>query len=77
VKFSDAGHPVWKLARLGVVMVSLTAILWLNATNFDRTELTSIVEMFLLLGSGEGVTQIVRAWKHGGKTQSAEIRPGT
>lgn len=48
-------HPAWAFARLALVMVPVTGVLWLNASKFDWTEHKSIIELFLMLGGWEGV----------------------
>jgi hypothetical protein len=40
-------------------MIALSFLLWLNASNFDVTELRSIILMFLAGGSAEGIGQII------------------
>jgi hypothetical protein len=47
------GHPLWRLLTMSVILGFLTVILWLNASNFDRTELTSILEMAIAIGGWE------------------------
>lgn len=44
MKFSET-HPIWKLARLVIVMSFLTLILWLQASSFDETELRVLAWM--------------------------------
>jgi hypothetical protein len=46
-------HPVWRILTMCVVLGFLTLILWVNASNFDRTELTSILEMAIAIGGWE------------------------
>lgn len=52
-------HPVWSLLRLAVVMVALCVTLWVNASQFDATEIKSIVTMFLVAAGAEGVSQLL------------------
>ena len=44
-------HPIWALARLIVLMATLTVILYMNANSFDSDEY-DIVKWFLLAASG-------------------------
>ena len=48
-------HPIWGIARLALIMAPLTVFLYSNASNFDWTEIKSILEMGLVLGGYEGV----------------------
>lgn len=50
---APAGHPIWKLANLIVILVFLTVFLYLNATKFDQTEMKSIIYMAMALGGWE------------------------
>lgn len=54
-------HPIWSAIRLIVVMAALVIILYLNATSFDVTELKTIIGMFLVAASAEGLTQYFRS----------------
>lgn len=56
----SANHPVWALARLVLVLTALTLILWMNASEFDNTELQTIIGMFLVVGATEGVPAMLR-----------------
>lgn len=42
-------HPIWKTLHLAVVVGAL----WLNASHFDETELTSIGQIILMSGAIE------------------------
>lgn len=53
----DAKHPIWALARLLILMVTLSFVLWLNASHFDETELRSIIWVFLAAAGVEGGVQ--------------------
>lgn len=57
---SSASHPIWSLLRLLIFMVALVATLWLNAAEFDDTELKTIITMFVVASGAEGVTQFAR-----------------
>ena len=49
----DTEHPIWSLIRLVIVFAGVTIFLYLNASTFDETELTTIVELMLLAGGFE------------------------
>lgn len=66
-KLSDPSHPLWALSRLIVVMLSLVVVLYLNAASFDKTELQTIITMFVIAGGAEGATQFVRGLAGGKK----------
>jgi hypothetical protein len=48
-------HPFWGIVRMSVFFIGLTVFLWLNATNFDKGEVTTILELLLLAGGFEAV----------------------
>ena len=55
---NDAKHPLWSLLRLVVVMTSLTLTLYINASNFDATEIRTIITMFLIAAGTEGLNRM-------------------
>ncbi|MAH50412.1 hypothetical protein CMI37_31615 [Candidatus Pacearchaeota archaeon] len=60
---TDVRHPVWSLARLVVLMATMCIVLKLNATNFDETELRSIIVVFIAAAGLETVGQVVSRFK--------------
>ena len=50
-------HPFWAAFRLLVLMVTLSFVLWLNASHFDETEIRTIIWVFLGAASLEGGVQ--------------------
>ena len=58
---NSADYPSIGLARLALVMMTLTATLYMTATNFDKTELRVIVGLFLTAAGAEGITGMF--WK--------------
>ena len=56
-------HPFWGIVRMAVFFVGLTVFLWLNADNFDRGEVTTILELLLLAGGCEAVRHKMSAPK--------------
>lgn len=65
MKIAEANHPVWNLLRLIVMMVALTAILYMTASKFDQTEIKTIVLAFIAGGMGVGLESAVRALRDG------------
>lgn len=64
-KLADPGHPLWSIIRLTVLMIALVSVLYLNASQFDDTELRTIITMFMVAGGAEGITQIVKGLRSG------------
>lgn len=46
-------HPVWKLISHSVYLSFATLFMWLNASNFDKTELLTLVEIAAAAGGIE------------------------
>jgi len=55
----DPKHPIWSILRLVVLMVAMCVTLWSNASNFDVTELRSIITMFFVAASSEAVVGVL------------------
>ena len=64
----NGGHPFWGIVRMAVFFVGLTVFLYLNATNFDRGEITTIVELLIVAGGFEAVRH--HMLKNGKKPES-------
>lgn len=62
-------YPAIGLARLVLVMLTLTTTLYMTATHFDKTELRVIVGLFLTAAGAEGVTGMF--WKKRIKSATA------
>lgn len=56
-------HPVWPIIRLVIVMVALVVTLWLNASSFDKTEIRTIITMFLIAGGAEGASSFLSQFR--------------
>lgn len=56
----SADHPIWSLLRLVVLMLTLTFTLWINASNFDDTEIRTIIWVFMAAAGTEGMSQLLR-----------------
>ena len=53
-------HPIWALIRLSILMLTLSGVLWLTATDFDVTEVRTIITIFLIYTGAEGGLHAVR-----------------
>jgi len=51
----DATHPVWAILRTSVIMLTLIIVLKMTASQFDETELRTILVLFITAAVGEGV----------------------
>jgi len=51
---APATHPVWSLIRLAILMTAAVLCLWINASNFDMTEIKSLIGIFLAASASEG-----------------------
>jgi len=71
----DPSHPLWSITRLVIYMGALTFLLWLNASNFDVTELRTIVLMFLAGGIAAGIGQIINVVRKKEKAPTDPIHP--
>ena len=40
-----ADHPVWTIVQHSVYLTALILVLWINASNFDGTEIKTILQM--------------------------------
>jgi len=70
---SNTNHPIWATIRLVALLITMTVILYSNASSFDTTEIKAIVEMFLLAASVEGGVKIAKAFASGrGNTERTE-----
>ena len=60
---NNQNHPIWSLARLVVYMAGLVTILAFTASDFDSTELKTILTMFFIGAGAEGATSFVGGLK--------------
>ena len=51
---SDSKHPLWAFLKFVMVMCSITVVLALNASKFDKTEWAAIAEIAIALLVGKG-----------------------
>jgi hypothetical protein len=55
----DPKHPIWAIIRTTIILIALTFVLWINASNFDDTEIRTIVAMFLAAIGAETATKFM------------------
>ena len=67
---SDPGHPLYATIRFCALAVAVTFVLWKNASNFDETEVKTILEIAVLAGGYEGIQSYATRKKRDGSTQS-------
>lgn len=48
-----ATHPVWSILKTAVLLGGFAVILYLNASNFDHTEMKTLMEAMLLMAGVE------------------------
>jgi hypothetical protein len=53
--FRDKDHPIWGILKPLVNVGVLTVVLWLTSSNFDETEIKTIVGMLLANFGLEGI----------------------
>jgi hypothetical protein len=51
----NGNHPFWGIARLVVIFAGLTVFLAVNSESFDKTEVTTIIELLLVVAGFEAV----------------------
>ena len=52
---SDPWHPIYATIRFCALAIAVTFVLWKNASNFDETEIKTIIEIAILAGGYEGL----------------------
>lgn len=58
IRFPES-HPIWSILRTVILFVGLTSLLYINAKDFDATELRTIVEMIVLAGGFEAAKKVL------------------
>lgn len=51
----NASHPIWPIVRQAIFLMALIAILYMNASHFDVTEIRTIITMFLVGAGAESL----------------------
>lgn len=62
---NDPAHPVWSTIRFVAISVVATLALYFNASNFDETEIRSLLWVLGTLAGLEGAGQTLRSLKKG------------
>ena len=55
----NGSHPLWNPANFRLLMLlgAMFLILWWNASNFDDTEITAIIQLFMAAIGIEGIAK--------------------
>ena len=53
-------HPAWALGKYSVTMLTLTAILWVYATEFDETEMRTLITFGTAIGALKGAERLLK-----------------
>lgn len=53
-QLSHPDHPVWKLGKLLVLLLCCTLFSYINASNFDNTEVAFLIQFAVILFGAEG-----------------------
>ena len=56
---TDKDHPIWEFARSAIWLIPICLFLYVNATNFDKTEIKSIIEILIVGATGQGVVRVM------------------
>ena len=59
MKMPKSDHPLWGLARMFILLVATITILWMNASEFDATEIKSIAQLLLVMIAAEGGSKLL------------------
>jgi hypothetical protein len=59
MKLSAESHPIWKTIDNSVMLAGLLIFLWLNSSNFDKTEIMTVIEMGGLWIAMQGAKKLV------------------
>jgi len=59
INWNDSSHPIYALARILIYMTALTLLLMFNASDFDITEIRTIIPMFLIGAGSEGAMRML------------------
>ena len=59
-------HPFWQIIRIAVIFTGLTVFMYLNSENFDKGEITTIIELLLVVGGFEAIKSKIENGKSSG-----------
>jgi hypothetical protein len=62
ISIHDPRHPVWAAIRWFSLLTVLGLVLWTNASVFDETEIRTIVEIGVVVGGWEFVSNF-KTWR--------------
>jgi len=54
-----ADHPMWRLLQTTSYLLFAAFVMWLNASNFDETELKALFYIGTFMFAGEGVKRAI------------------
>lgn len=60
MQVADPHHPVWRWLQTVTYLGFAALFLWLNASEFDAGEVTTLMELGLLMAGVEGVKQRIK-----------------
>ena len=59
MELKNANHPVWRLGMTVAYLMFAAFIMWVNASNFDETELKALTWIGDVMFAGEGIKRAV------------------
>jgi len=54
-----ANHPIWRIIQTAIYLIFAAFIMWLNASDFDETELKALAWIGTFMFVGEGVKKLM------------------
>lgn len=64
---TDPDHPIWRLAQTTLYLAFAAFFLWHNASDFDDTEIKTLVELGTIMFVGEGIKRKFKGSGNDGK----------
>lgn len=59
MSFRDKDHPFWEWLRMVTLLSALLLFLYMNATDFDSSELKTFAEFALVAGGFQGMKSLL------------------
>ncbi len=53
MKATQANHPIWHTLHAAVIILAFGFAMWMNASNFDHTEISALLEASPLIGGSQ------------------------